>query len=397
MRANNPDVYKSFKQITEDNGFVFEEHVITTDDQYILKLFRIPGQKESMIKDHYDPNLGLEKPVVFLQHGLFDSADAWIMNHASQAPAFVLARAGYDVWLGNNRGNKYSLTSHIPKTSKQFWDYGFEEMGDHDLPAALNYIEKVTYQRKVAYIGHSQGTSQLFYALSRNESYFEDRISLFIALGPVMRVTHEKSSIMHFLSSNFTRKAVEDVCDLFGIYELFPSNYLTTHTMDFLCDTIPKICDFSLYLITDEDLTEDDESRIQVYLGHFPSGSSLRTLNHYAQMRAEGQFERFDFGKQENLKRYGQEEPPIIDLTQIQKVPIALFVGAKDELADNIDNRWAKNQLQSLIHYSEYSLGHMSFFVAKDASYFTQDVMRLLNQYHPANQTQNFKGTQFFN
>jgi pimeloyl-ACP methyl ester carboxylesterase len=47
-------------------------------------------------------------PVIFLQHGITDSADCWIMNYANVAPAFQLVNAGYDVWLGNQRGTKHS-------------------------------------------------------------------------------------------------------------------------------------------------------------------------------------------------------------------------------------------------------------------------------------------------
>ena len=48
------------------------------------------------------------------------------MNYPSVTPAFVLASEGYDIWLGNSRGNKYSK-AHITLDidSKEYWDFGW--------------------------------------------------------------------------------------------------------------------------------------------------------------------------------------------------------------------------------------------------------------------------------
>ena len=55
----------------------------------------------------------------------------------------MLASAGFDVWLGNSRGNMYS-NKHIKldavKDKKQFYDFTFQEIGMFDLPAMIEKI-----------------------------------------------------------------------------------------------------------------------------------------------------------------------------------------------------------------------------------------------------------------
>jgi lysosomal acid lipase/cholesteryl ester hydrolase len=52
-----------------------------------------------------------------------------------------LVKAGYDVWLANLRGNKYSK-KHISLDIKsaEFWNFGWEEVALYDLPAITEFV-----------------------------------------------------------------------------------------------------------------------------------------------------------------------------------------------------------------------------------------------------------------
>ena len=119
-----------------------------------------------------------------------------------------------------------------------------------------------------------------------------------------------------------------------------------------------------------------------MYLGHFPSGTSLRSLNHYGQILNTKKFQRFDYGSSGNTQHYNQKTAPLINLQNIKKVPIGMFVGTSDQLATVEDNRWAQTQISTIEFYKEYTLGHMSFMIANDMSYFN-DVMNMLKKHNP--------------
>ena len=143
------------------------------------------------------PESDTPRPPILFQHGILSDSDAWITHHPEVAPAFVAATAGYDIWLGNSRGNKYS-TGHAtldPKTdADKYWDFGWQEMGWYDNIAVLKYITELTNQ-KSSYVAHSQGTTAMFYGLAMHEEDFAPHLNLFIGLSPVTKLPNTISLI----------------------------------------------------------------------------------------------------------------------------------------------------------------------------------------------------------
>ena len=96
---------------------------------------------------------------------------------------------GYDIWMGNTRGTRFSNVNDKypdPKDeSFERWDWSWGELGVYDDRALISKIQEITGQEKVNYIGYSMGTTQMFYGLTHIENvYYSHYMNKFVALAP---------------------------------------------------------------------------------------------------------------------------------------------------------------------------------------------------------------------
>uniref|UniRef100_F1LGP5 Lysosomal acid lipase/cholesteryl ester hydrolase n=1 Tax=Ascaris suum TaxID=6253 RepID=F1LGP5_ASCSU len=114
-----PEADMTAPEIITYYGYPVEHHTTITADGYHLVLHRIPhGNKES------NTTKNRRRPVVFLQHGFVGSSAVWLMNPPSQSAGFVFADAGFDVWMGNTRGNTYSFKHNsLTRNDREYWKF----------------------------------------------------------------------------------------------------------------------------------------------------------------------------------------------------------------------------------------------------------------------------------
>ncbi|KAL2913331.1 hypothetical protein HK105_207209 [Polyrhizophydium stewartii] len=172
-------------------GYPCEEHSAVCRDGFVLGLQRIPGPRGGTTSDGHA--LPFARPPVVVWHGLSISSDVFVCNvRPDRNLAMVLADAGFDVWLANSRGNKYSNghTALDPSRDRshgtQFWDFAIDELSQLDMPAVVDHVLAQTGHRQLAYIGYSQGTAQAFAALSLCAD-LNSKIHTFVALAPAMK------------------------------------------------------------------------------------------------------------------------------------------------------------------------------------------------------------------
>lgn len=352
----DPDRTRNVSEIIVSRGYSVEEHDVITEDGYILNVQRI-----------INPLARTRRPrPIILQHGLMSSSIDWVLNSADAKPrawpidgqatsnttkyhqnslAFYLANLGYDVFLSNSRGNIYGRRhTRLNVEDSKFWDFCFDEKILYDLPATINYVQRLTGSTKVGYVGFSQGAAMMFGLMADYPDY-ADQIEPFIAFGPVAYVDNALTPFKRF---SFLTPFLQHMNAPFTVNRALVA-FLATQVCN--REVIQKeICANVFFLLAGFDEEGYDATLLPSYLCHMPSDTSVRNMAHYGQEIRSGRFAHFDFGFDANMAKYGRQMPPDYDLAKIRSNSMIFFVAQNDWLASPSDVSHLISSLRVKLH-----------------------------------------------
>ncbi|KPJ06301.1 Lipase 1 [Papilio machaon] len=328
----------NFVQLGNKFGYAVEEIIVITEDGYILKLFHILNKKK------------VNTPVL-LMHGVTDSSDTWIVR-GNTSLALTLAAKGYDVWAGNSRGNKYAR-KHIyldPNTNDDFWDFSFHESGFYDLPAIIDTVLHMTGEKKINAIGHSQGNT-IFYVLGSTRPEYNDKINILIALAPICFLQNVPPPLSTIIKVS---PGLDKLAKTLNVVEILGDKSLVVRFLRAFCPTPIvgyKVCILGLiFSIAGSDAEELEPGYVRTFIDHFPVGTSVKDLIHFAQVSLRRKFANYDYGIEGNMQTYNLTEPPEYNLSAIT-MRVALLYGANDKLSTVEDVAILRSKLPNVIKY----------------------------------------------
>ncbi|XP_055901809.1 lipase 3-like [Eupeodes corollae] len=318
--------------LVEKHGYPFEEHEVQTSDGYILTMHRIPYSARVETPE--------PRPVVFLMHGILCSSSDWVLLGPENGLAYILSDAGYDVWMGNARGNTYSKrhATMIPLLPS-FWNFDWHEIGMNDLPAMIDYALYETNQEQLHYIGHSQGTTTFLVLTSKNLK-FKNRIRSAHLIAPVAFMDNMKSPLVKLGGPLFGDP--NSWVNIFGNTELMPNSKLLEELGQQTCidsSSYQTLCSNIIFLFAGFDHDNLNASLIPEIMATTPAGASTNQIIHYAQEYVSGYFREFDLGR-------GLFKPKKYPIEKID-VPIFLYYSENDYMASVVDVEKLMRKLKS--------------------------------------------------
>jgi len=344
---------------------------VKTKDGYLLKVHRIPNSNP--------PGTNPVRPVVLLQHGVLCDSSMWVVGPADFSLGFILANAGFDVWMGNYRGNRYAMKHSSfmmnPDLNPKFWDYSFDEHGKYDIPAMVDYALTTSGQSQLDFVGHSMGGGAFYTFLSFHPQYAA-KIRSMIGLASAAFISHARSPLRPlanlvgtYPASNAIKRTLIDVTPASNIFRY---NQIVAGIVNGACSTgapFVEICKGATRLLFGGSALYVNQEVFERNMKHFPAGTSLKTLLHYAQNILYSTFKRWDYGDPgSNMIAYGHLTAPEYDL-RMATVPTWSFYSKGDLLLDYKDSEILHSKLPNLkqsILIDRDSFGHMDYIDGAD-------------------------------
>ncbi|XP_002444703.1 triacylglycerol lipase 2 isoform X1 [Sorghum bicolor] len=368
-------------------GYTCEEHQVTTADGYILSLQRIPrgrGGGAAGGRGGGGASSSRAGQPVLLQHGVLVDGMSWLLASPEESLPFILADRGFDVWIANNRGTRWSRRHvSLDPSSRLYWNWSWDDLVVNDLPAMVDFVNTQTGQ-KPHYIGHSMGTLVALAAFS--EGRVVDQLKSAALLTPVAYLAHITTPIGILLAKAFVGEALSD---LLGVAEFDPVAPPVTNLIRAFCRRPGMNCYDLLGSITGKNYCLNS-SAVDVFLKYEPQPTSTKTMVHFAQTVRDGVLTKYDYVLPErNIASYGQAEPPVYEMSGIPAgFPLFLSYGGRDSLADPADVRLLLQDLRGhdrdklTVQYLD-QFAHLDFIIgvcAKD--YVYKDMIAFLNRFN---------------
>ncbi|KAF2901554.1 hypothetical protein ILUMI_04632 [Ignelater luminosus] len=356
-------------ELVRTHGYPCETHKMKTSDGYILTMHRIPhGQDESKgTKD---------RPVVYLQHGLLSSSADWLIPGPEKGIGYILADAGYDVWLPNARGNTYSRNHvSLDPDGDEFWNFSWHEIALNDVTVMIDYALSKTKQENLYYIGHSQGTT-VFYVLCSEKPEYNEKIRVHISLAPIAYMSHMTSPLLQIVATG--GRGLQLLADVSGVGEFMPNTGFLGKVGNVLCseDSVTQVlCTNAMFAVCGFNQKQMNATLLPIIMGHSPAGSSIMQVMHYVQEIKSGKFRQYDYGLIGNNRHYDNTSPPRYLLHKVT-APVYLFYSRNDWVSAESDVLRLYRELgnvQERILIEDGKFNHVDYLYAIDARELVYD------------------------
>ena len=345
--------------------FTCETHKVTTCDGYILSIHRLRHKNKILSKNQFP---------VLLQHGLLADSALWILNGGDEnSLGFALALAGYDVWMANSRGNTYSrehetMSGWNPLHLK-YWDFSFEDMALYDLPATVDYILGETDSHQIHYVGHSQGTLIMFIAMDEYGVDFQDKIATFSAIAPIAFMVNATSPLATFAKSSLASLCYTNVWAVVGQkYTGLVGDFIVKKFTDSLANSSREAGGSKTLLAKVVGFFPEryHPDKLQGYVKHISSGTSIKDLFHFGQIIRAGKPTKFSIRDW----TFSVSEGKSYNLNRIQNKKIDIYCGLDDSLSYHEDisilEELLRTQNNEVRRFDFEKYDHMSLVWAKD-------------------------------